>query len=710
MKKILFLAILLMYSFCEVYANDFKTYYNNGQNYLNASQYSNAISEFKKALRINYLDNSARIGLINAYLARGTYYANSENNYEKSANDFRSALFYLKYYPDEKDIDSSASAISTTIDNLEQCMSTLGQSKVAQHRYNRAVQLRKTGDLPAAAYEFIAAAETGDNNIKKHSYANLGDIMSVLDNNKKAVLYYQKAVTIDPDNMSIRLKYARLLDKLGQENLAVQEYNTILANGSNNSEVLYALEKIYTKKLAEAPNSAELNMNLGAILQKQKKYDAALTYYKAAETIDPSNVSTRLNLGTLYQQKKDYNSALSAYNSIITLYPNHLEANLYRAQALLELGEKDEAIKAFNKVLSIDPKSEIAKRELLALMNEDKTPEEMIKSFSQDSTVDKSSVNAMYDYAKSLHNDKKYDKAILCYREVLKYESDNPEIYANLALVYAEKQDFDNAQKYLESAKLRFPKNEFIENTSKKIKDLSFAKKYEEANKYFTNSEYQKALNIYLTMYPPERDVLIAIAACYKGLNNIDKSIEYYKKAFEMNKNDSEMAYYIGVLYAEKENWTSAKIYLQQAIKINPKNVNAEDLLTTVIEQNNVLLINKVINLYNEKNYDKALKLISQILTEDSKNAYAFYYRGLIYDAQENALKAIAEYKKAVEYNPELIISNYLIATAYDSLGQYANAYSYYKKFVNTSQADDDYKKYAQTRLNDLKAFSASAR
>ena len=710
MKKtaILFVSILFFVGFA--YANDFKTYYNNGQNYLNSSQYSSAITEFKKALRINYMDNSARIGLINSYLARGTYYANSENNYEKSANDFRAALFYLKYYPEDKDVLSSATVISTAQDNLEQCMNSLNQSKSSQQRYNKGVELRKNGNLPAAAYEFFVAAENGDNNIKKHSYSNIGDIMSVLDNSKKAVLYYQKSVAIDPNNVALRLKYAAILDKLGQDDLAVQEYNTILSSEANNAQVLYALEKIYTKKLAASPNSAELNNNLGAILQKQKKYDAALTYYKAAETIDPSNVTTRLNLGTLYQQKKDFNSALSAYNSIITLYPNHKEANLYRAKVLVELGEKEEAMKAYNKILSIDPTLEVAKKEMFDLMKENKTPEEMIKSFSSDAAVDKSTVNAMYDYAKDLHKDKKYNDALACYKEVLKYDANNPEVYENIALVYAEMQNFDDAQKYLEGAKARFPKDSSLQETYNKVKSLSFANKYEQANKYFANNEFQKALDVYLTIYPPQKDVLIAMAACYKGLNNIDKAIEYYKRAFDMDKNDSDVAYYIGVLYAEKENWTSAKIYLQEALKINQKNENAADLLTTVIEQNNVLLINKVIDYYNQKNYVQALKLISQILTEDNKNAYAYYYRGLVYDAEKKTLQAIEEYKKAVQYNPELIISNYLIATGYDTLGQYTNAYMYYKKFVSETQSDDDYKKYAQTRMNDLKAYSASAR
>ena len=96
---------------------DFREHFDLGQNYLANYQYSGAITEFRSALRINYLDNSARIGLVNSYLARGTYYANSQNDYDRAANDFRSALFYLKYYPDDKEVNDSATAIAVVKQN-----------------------------------------------------------------------------------------------------------------------------------------------------------------------------------------------------------------------------------------------------------------------------------------------------------------------------------------------------------------------------------------------------------------------------------------------------------------------------------------------------------------------------------------------------------------------------------------------------------------
>ena len=45
----------------------FFQHYEAAQSFLEQGQYSSAIVEFRKALRINYLDNSARIGLIRIF-------------------------------------------------------------------------------------------------------------------------------------------------------------------------------------------------------------------------------------------------------------------------------------------------------------------------------------------------------------------------------------------------------------------------------------------------------------------------------------------------------------------------------------------------------------------------------------------------------------------------------------------------------------------
>ena len=191
----------------------FAQHYNAGQSYLAQGQYSSSIVEFRKALRINYLDNSARIGLINSYLARATYYANQEKNYNKAANDFRSALFYLRMYPTkDQTVQNSAAMIASANENLNQCLNVMSFDKTASARYKTAEELRAVGNFSAAAYEFSQAAQ----NEKLAAQANeqIADLMKLLANEPRSADYYKTALDLAPTHGALRMKYARTLDKL----------------------------------------------------------------------------------------------------------------------------------------------------------------------------------------------------------------------------------------------------------------------------------------------------------------------------------------------------------------------------------------------------------------------------------------------------------------------------------------------------------------
>lgn len=172
----------------------FKEHYDLAQQYLANYQYSSAITEFKNALRINYLDNSARIGLINSYLARGAYFANTEKNYSKAADDYRSALFYLSYYPNSNSVKNSSQAIVQVENNLSRCLGAINFDTSPQSRFNKAKQLRAEGNFAAAAYEFNQSL--GDKSLVKDSFEQVGDIMKLMGNDPKSAEYYRKPLLL----------------------------------------------------------------------------------------------------------------------------------------------------------------------------------------------------------------------------------------------------------------------------------------------------------------------------------------------------------------------------------------------------------------------------------------------------------------------------------------------------------------------------------
>lgn len=702
LKRITFSVVFCLLISISAAKADFAEHYDMAQQYLSQYQYSSAIVEFRKALRINYLDDSARVGLVNSYLARGTYFANKDKNWESAANDYRAALFYLKYYPSAQDVQNSSQAIANATGNLNQCLEMQKFDTSPKSRYEKGSDLRLMGFFPEAGYEFSQAL--ADPSLRRKSYEQLADVMKVLSNDPKCAEYYQKAIAIDGNNAGLRLKYARVLDKLGQNDDAVKEYNFALANGGDDPEILYSLERIYRQKLDQAPEDPATITNLGAILQKQNKYDEALQYYTKAGQIDPSNITTRLNIGTLYQQKKSYDAAIAAYDSILFLYPNNVEANLYKAQCLAATGQKDLALSTFKTVLSLDPANKQAKNESFDLVKATMTPSEFMNYLSQNAATNKNAVNDMYDYAIELHKQNKLDDAINCYRDVLKLKTDNPEVYINLAIAYKQNNNTAQAKQILQDAKMRFPANKQIADNLQAINDEAIAGKFDEASQAYNSGDFQKALAAYQSVQPPTFESLSGIAAAYKGLNNDPQAIEYYKKALTL-KSDTDIAYYVGVLYSEKEDWMNSKIYLKKAITINPNNTKAKDLYQTVVEQANIKLVDDAIAYYDKANYPAAMKILNQVLVEDPKNHYALYYRGLIYDVQKKYALAITDYKKAIAGNTELTIIYYLIALDYDNLAQYKVALANYKKYVAVTAESNEYKTYSQARIKELKKY-----
>ncbi|MEF8812083.1 MAG: hypothetical protein V5A47_14240, partial [Bacteroidales bacterium] len=91
-----------------------------------------------------------------------------------------------------------------------------------------------------------------------------------------------------------------------------------------------------------------------------------------------------------------------------------------------------------------------------------------------------------------------------------------------------------------------------------------------------TESDLYLNANIQLNKLEPDPDIAHHIAELFYERENLDKTVEYYKNAIELEEDDKKKADYSTELatlaFEEREDKVTAREYARQAIEFNPDN------------------------------------------------------------------------------------------------------------------------------------------
>jgi superkiller protein 3 len=699
MKKVLWLLVCLLvvqnFAFSQtVYDDNFQENpnYVQGLKYLDSSQYSSAINEFKKAIRVNPNDVSSLIGLSNAYNLRAQYYNNTLKATDKAISDLKSALFFVKYFNGNTNEYTSAQANAQMEKNLSILEGSLNKTITPELRYKSAQNSRTKGEFAAAAYDYYQLLN--NSTYKSQANAGLGDIYKIFNRPENAINFYKQALSVTPDNTELHLKLARTYEQVNDFSSSIKEYGNALDNSSESEDILNSLERIWQKKVDENPKDAEAHANLGVVYQKEKRYSEALEEYNKAVSLNPANINTRINIGTLYQEQKNYAGALDIYNSILQMQPQNTSVMLSKAQCLKELKRNEEAINEYKAILNLDMKNTTAKAELFDLLKDTMPTEQVLDFLYKNVQNSPTNADSYYEFAYELHNAGKIDDAIVYYNQTIKLDNTKIDAYINLSQAYMQKDDYSKAYETIQQAMKLAPNNELVKKQYNTVLNDYSTNTYNLASNDFQSGNYQKAIEEYMKISPATSDSLIGIAASYQSLNNNEKAIEYYKKAMELDSSNSELPYYIASIYANTNDFEKAKTYIDISLAKNSSNTQAKELSDYIkIKQTEGILADAV-QKYDEEKYKDAITLFDKVLKITPDNATVYYYRALTYDALNNYQKAISDYKSTLKYAPDMIIAYYSLGVDYDAVQNYQLAKENYKKYVEKTTENNDYKTY----------------
>src|SRR5499433_4520645 len=108
----------------------------------------------------------------------------------------------------------------------------------------------------------------------------------------------------------------------------------------------------YRAALARAPNYAEAQANLGAVLARLGDYEGAIAAYEAALRLKPELTPILLNLGIAHYRAGQFAKAAEVLERFLAVAPDHAQARQLLGVSLVELGRDADAITYLEPALS----------------------------------------------------------------------------------------------------------------------------------------------------------------------------------------------------------------------------------------------------------------------------------------------------------------------------------------------------------------------
>ena len=464
-----------------------------------------------------------------------------------------------------------------------------------------ALLLHKKGQLKEAENLYKSILENSSNNFEVIHL--LGVIKIQLKEFEKAIVWLNKAISINPNNHSVFNNLGVCYKELKKYNEALNNFQNAIkikpdyAEAYNNLAIIYkSLEnykeaiKNYNKAIRLKPDYAEAYNNLGLILLKSKDLKEAKKYFQQAIKFKFDYAEAYNNLGITQNRLEETENAKESLAYAIKLRPDYAEAYNYLGTILLRLEEKNKAKEYFEQTIKLKPDYADAYNNLGI------------------------TYNALGDITKA--------KESLEY--AIKLKPNYAEAYNNISSVYVQLDEITKAKESLEYA-IKLKPNFADAFNSFGLLYLN-QEEPEKAKEYF-----EKAIKI----KPKSGINYLCYGHYYEHIQRYDKAEFFYKKAINLKEHKAELA--LGNLHLNLGNHEKAEEIYENIIKYNSHNAD--------------IYFNRALNFSNIGKIDLALKNFK----------FAEELQPNIYDGQEKLYAFLYSKNKVCDWDNYQKITNKLI-------------------------------------------------
>lgn len=521
-------------------------------------------------------------------------------------------------------------------------------------------------------------------------YFTEGEKYFILEDYAKALLFYQKALELVPENATVHFKIADVQNRGTKEEdlqraaksieqaLSLEKKNKyfylLAANIYNGLSQFDKAAATYEQLIREVPGTEDYLFELGATYQYANRLEDALRVYAQAEAALGVNEMSSIQRTRLLLEINKPKEALLEAEKLIALDPQEARYTMSVAELFSQRNEKAIAIRLLENFLK-EPSEESGQvRMMLAGLYRDnhqpKEAEDVLLLVFDDASVEFGSkaliiatLNAelnqekgaglpvtekeklaftLYEKLSTQYTAEAQlyilggdlyltagnpEKAKDEYKKAIALGDVNIEVWQNLLYIEAQKEEFDNIILHAETALEIFPNHAMLHYFYGYAK---FRKRqFAEAAASLEQAKILSSNNPAFVS-----DLNSMLGDTYNSLKDFSKSDKAYEEALAYNPgNDAVLNNYSFYLSVRKENLEKAEKMAAQLIKDHPDNATYLDTYAWV--------------LYSREKYKEAKKIIERALTRGEANATHLEHYGDILFKLGEVDNAVLQWQKA---------------------------------------------------------------
>lgn len=526
---------------------------------------------------------------------------------------------------------------------------------------------------------------------------------------KEAFLAYTRSEGIDPTNDEILLKTAGFHLLMDQVDAADSRVARLLEKHPEDVRVLYLKGQILTRKKAFAdaaavyeailaldPNHLMAHERLAAVNTFLKKYDVAEQLLLRAVNIDKDALSPRITLFSFYVGQKQYDKARDLLTTAAGQFPDNMDIPLLLGNLHLKTGNIKAAETAYLSTLDIAPESVKPHVALARFYDYTNRPEQALEQYTRALALQPDNDSLKTAVAASHLKNGRTDKAAQMIAPLL---VSRPDFFPALLLdseIKIKNGEHLKALEQLEAlekqrpetAQIYFLKGLALVARSDKRRAVNAMEKAVDrqpghngarltlAGLYYDDNAFERArrhATAVLAQTPDHYQALDILANCDMEDGKKDHALKGFQRLVTLAPENPRGYQLLGLYSAYEQNYAQSNHYLTRALELNP----------AALDVTRLLVRNHMVKKQFQAAHEQITAGLAQPDATDAFRAALHTLDGDVYRQEKAMDEALASYRKALEFDPDLQTAHFAVARTHMETGDRDKAMAAYQGLLD---------------------------